>query len=202
MLREYLEDIMVASYSAIDLAHEKSGKSLAFLLTQMLGFPDRQGLGRLNTDAAISAVPTLFKVLFGNLEVLGDWIKERNQNIFHARFTRSFRPYPDFNLHTLQKAMGDAKGVDTLPGKYGQYIPSGTVIFYASGRLSTSKNAKAKLGPNDWLYVEIGYTFHIATGAILKSQKQPVRPRLYARFYGSGIDEGYRETNYLKGLSG
>jgi hypothetical protein len=76
--------------------------------------------------------------------------------------------------------------------------PSGTVIFYASGRLSSPKTAKAKLGPNDWLYVEIGYHFHIATGAISKNKKQPVRPRLYAHFNGGTGDGGYTETNYLK----
>jgi hypothetical protein len=193
MLREYLEDIRVASYSAIDLAPEKHGKSLACLLTDMLGFPDRAGLGKLHSDTAISHVPDLFTILFGNLEVLADWVKEHNQNIFHTRFTRGFRPVPHFRLHALQKAIGDTKGTDgpdQLPGERGQYIQSGAVQFYAYGKIS-------KTISNDWFYVEIGYAFDIATGTISKNKNQPVRPRLYADFVGRDF-ECYKPTNSLK----
>jgi hypothetical protein len=136
MLREYLEDIMVASYNLIDLAPGgQHGTSLAFLLSQMLGC----GLGRLNSDRAIGDIPHLFKLLFGNLEVLGDWIREHNQGICKTRFSRNFESWPGFNLRALRNALNEAKGVGELPGKFGQNVPSGAVWFNAWGKISSSK---------------------------------------------------------------
>jgi len=180
MLQEYLEDIGVASYDIIDLASDKEGRSLAFLLIQILGFPHFHGLGKLHSDKAINDTPKLFKILFGNLEVLGDWIKDHNQSIFRTRFTRRFKPAPIINLNALRKSLAkDASGADI---GLGDHVRGGEVYFYASGKIANPRGGKQTLTANDWLYVEVGYWFSLSKGGF----PIPTTMWLYANFFWRG----------------
>jgi hypothetical protein len=207
MLRDYLEDIGVASYSGIDLEPEQDGKSVAFLLTQVLGFPHRHGLRRLHSDRAITEVPALFKKLFGNLEVIGEWVKNANPLVFRNRFTRKFRPETTLDFRALQRGLEKIQHEEgelsegVLPGN-GSLIRSGTVTFYTQGKFSSPAKGKVRLGSNDWLYVELGFVFEISKGSLDADNAFASRaPQvyLYASFYGRGLDEA---TTYSKPLRG
>jgi hypothetical protein len=198
LLCEYLEDIDVGTYEVIDIASSKSGKPLTFLLTQVLGFPHSHGLGRLHSDHAVSEFPKLFKILFGNLEAVAEWIKSENRSIFRTRFTRKIMPTPYLDLKDLNRALSKNGGrkanlgrENELPGGLDQYIQSGIVWFYAEGKITNPPGRKRVLGPNDWVYVEVGYGFEISVG------DRNTRPSIYVyanfRWSGSGKDPAYKE---------
>lgn len=181
LFRGYLEDIGVASYQVIDL--KKEWKEVAFLLTQCLGFPHRQGLGKLHSQAAVSAVPVLLKRMFDNLEVLGEWVRDHNQNLIAHSCTRRFTPRPSYNLKALGKAIASEQDENApLPGERGKYVRSGVVYFHANGTLAL----RTKGGNTPpWFGLEIGYGLSITTKPEVK--EEPIDVELYAAFLGNGI---------------
>lgn len=205
MLCDYLEDIAVGTYRPIDLRTEE--RPLAFMMTQMLGFPHAQGLGRLHAREAVSAFPQLLQRMFDDLEYVAEWIHQANRSNIKTRFTRGLRPHQWFNLSQLVKGVnkalekGDVRDVDVLPGAPGKYVHEGDVYFYAYGRIRSGPHSTPKLrNQKDWLYVEVGFGFHIRRGSGRgASEARIVKPFLYTSFYGNKIKVGdaYEETPYL-----
>lgn len=160
MVCDYLEDIGVTSYREIPT---DDYSSLAFGLVKMLGFPHRHGLGKLNSDQAISAFPGMLQTIFGNLEYLGDVVRARNSRLIGTRFTRGFRPHPYLKLDKiakdLQKDPPDKGCIDELSERYGQFVDSGFVEFYAQGRIRSPNGAKSTQGNGRYLYVGIDFSF-------------------------------------------
>ena len=150
MLREYLEDIGVGTYRQIE--DEVKDRSLAFALTQILGFPHAQGLGRLHTKEAIKAVPQLMQRMLDNLEYAAEWVRQANRPSIRTQFIRGFRPIPWFDLRSLGKSVNkyvktydlSAEG-DYLPGRAGQYVRGGEVFFYAYGKNLSGPGVTPKL---------------------------------------------------------
>lgn len=185
MVRDYLEDIGVANYRKIDLA-PRAARSMAFLLVKMLGFPHAHGKKRLESERAVSELPGILQTVFGNLQFLGDVLKERNEATIRTRFTMNFRPYPELDLPRLAKVLAKEQpdDVDFLPGVYGRFVKSGHVSFSAIGKIHSPPKAKQKLRKDDFLYVQIGYDFEIATG---KDEKL-IRPYVWAGFFAGSFN--------------
>ncbi|MGH6877543.1 MAG: hypothetical protein ACREHV_09230, partial [Rhizomicrobium sp.] len=97
MFREFLEDSGM-TYREIDLKKEMS--ALVFMSKQMLGIEKK--LGRTRSSASVEAVPDLMRRFFGNLDVLGNWAFEKNNNreLFTQRFRRNFSVAPEYQLST------------------------------------------------------------------------------------------------------
>jgi hypothetical protein len=197
LLRDYLEDIGVSSYKIIQLDAAKDGKAVALLLTQLLGFPHAHGLGRLHSDRAVSFIPDFFRAVLGNLEVFSDWIGDANADLFSQRFTRKFRPLQYYDLDAVRKCTLEGSEA-FLPGRPGEHVQSGSVYFFAQGRIASHPKAKMKLGRDDWLYAEVGYDFTISRGSLLKDKNNPVTVALYATFYGRGFEAAEWITPYGK----
>jgi hypothetical protein len=186
MVRDYLEDIGVATYQTIDL--DADGKSVAFLLVKTLGFRHAHGKGRLKSERAVSELPRILQKVFGNLQFLADIVKERNSGTINTRFNMDFRPRPKFHLAKLGKALTKRESndeIDVLPGEFGQYVDSGSVEFSASGSIHSALGAKKKLERDGWLYVELGYEFEISTGR----DAELIKPYIWAGFWGRGLEE-------------
>lgn len=66
LLCRYMEDIGVGVYREFERSDDRP---VSFLLVQLLGFPNKTGLGRLQSDEATRSVPKLFETLLGNMEV-------------------------------------------------------------------------------------------------------------------------------------
>jgi hypothetical protein len=176
MICDYLEDIGVGTYRVIDL--KKEGTYLAFLLTQMLGFPHQQGMGKLHSDLAVSKAPELMRELFGNLEVLGEWARYKNRKLIGTRFARKLAIEPEVSHKKLRRKLRDSGDeVDELPDGIQKYVEAGTISFKASGHIRNSS-----MPPGVYLIVEIGYWLYME-----KNDKR-IYPGLYSYFYGSHLD--------------
>jgi hypothetical protein len=138
LIADYLEDIGVTVYKALSFSSPSGERTLPLLLTQMLGFPHSHGLGRLYSDGAIRELPSVMAVLFGNLQVLGDWIRSANQDCFSTRFTRKFKSQPYGNLAAMAKSADDPNDSPVLD----KYIHSGYVYFYTQGRIAAEQMLK------------------------------------------------------------
>lgn len=195
MLCDYLEDIGVTSYREIP-AEDYS--SLAFGLVKMLGFPHRHGLGKLNSDQAISAFPGMLQTIFGNLEYLGDVVRARNSRLIGTRFTRGFRPHPYLKLDKvakdLQKYPPEEGCIDELSDDYGQFVDSGFVEFYAHGRIRSSNSAEPTPRNGKYLYVSIGLSFDLQRNR----KGQLINFRSGAGFYGSDLDLVWHSKRHQK----
>lgn len=195
MVRDYLKDIDVASYKSLNIADDRDIKAICFLLVQLIGFRHEHGYGRLQSDHAVSMLPSILEVLLNNLAVLGEWAATRNPAFFSTRFSRKFRARPYLDLPALRNDLSgeSLSDEDLLPGADGKYVKSGTVLFYAQGKFRTS------LVPGQrWFYQEFGYTFDLPTGDETKKKRNaPFGMKLYAAFSWPN-DEAYVETRYLE----
>jgi hypothetical protein len=191
MLIGYFGDIGVTKYEMIDLVEERT--ELLFLIVQTLGFPHRNGLGRLHSQNAIVAAPSIIRRLFENLEFLGEWIKNSNQTLFKRKFAAKFTPLPKLDIKTLKGALNKLDDNDltepaVLPGDYGRFVKSGSLYFYSLGALSVqSPAAKNK----KWLYCEIGFDLHVPVASERHDNGKahaPVILTLCARIFGEGLN--------------
>ena len=173
MVGEYLEDIGVATYQSIDLA--KQSKAISFFLVQTLGFTHKHGLGKLNSQSSITALPNLLTSFFGNLEVLGEWVKNANPSLFAQRFSRRYRPSPLFDIKPLRKAIEKASDKEPMFLPTEKFVKSGTVSFELTGSFTGHK----------WLAIYLGYYFHIEANSLEK--EQPAGLYMFAAIQGSGV---------------
>lgn len=188
MICDYMEDIGVTGYRKIDLKNDQ--KQLIFLLTQLLGFPNRNGMGRWQaSDNAVAGAPDLLAKLYGNLEMLGDWLRTANPDLIKVRFRRRFYTEPYFALQKLEKALTDRKKdsekIAILPGDgMAGYVKGGVVFFDGIGTLSSQKG--------DWLELGFGYALEVQMG------DQQCRLWLYSQFNSrQRLETTYHETPYL-----
>jgi hypothetical protein len=132
-----MEDNNVVGYRMVDL---QRNKQLSFLLTQLLGFPGKAGMGKQGSDDAVSAGPEILSKMFGNLEMLGDWIRGENLNLIRIRFTRKFTIEPWFDLKAVGKTLkkwenekkdrnGAKEDPNVLPGNMAKYVRVAGSIF-------------------------------------------------------------------------
>jgi hypothetical protein len=180
MMKDYLEDIGVASYQPLTI----NSSSVKFFLTQALGFPHKQGLGKLHSRSAIEELPKIMRQMFSNLEAVGEWVRDANRDAFSQRFTVKYKPRPEYDLKSLRKIIPDDCNQDAaeLPAQAEKYIKSGTVIFYAWGGLANAP----------WLGLELGICLSIEKNP--KDKKKAVSASMYAAFVGGGM-ESYASSN-------
>jgi hypothetical protein len=182
MFRDYLRDIGVSSYQTIDLT--KDSKKIAFFLAQALGFPHSSGLGRLHSRVAADEMAEMFKKMFGNLEAIGEWVRNANQDLFAHRFVRKYSPSPYFDIRMLKRALASVhENEGELPGD-GKLVRSGYVHFFTNGRFSPTA-ARSTGNKAKWLQVELGISLWLERDA--ETRDRPVSIMLYAEFYGSGL---------------
>ena len=184
MLSGYLKDIGVTKYETIDLVNER--KEIAFFLAQALGFPHKTGLGKLYSRNAVLKVPEIVGKLYGNAEVLGEWLKNSNPSLLRHRSSRKFRPYPVYDLKALARALNarpaDSDDEGEIPGLYGQFVRAGTVYFYAHCAIGPGDD-EAKSG--NWLYVQLGFGLTLERKP--EDREAPVSLSIYAGFEGNGL---------------
>lgn len=202
MICEYMEDINVVGYRAVNLKEEDRDLSLFF--AQQLGFPGRHGLRIRQSDDALAAIPGILSRLFGNLELLGEWIRgSGNEELIPVRFMRKFEIQPYFDLVKLHKKLTKVAAVvgDTssreppfLPDSMQKYVTGGEVYFYAWGSIPIQ---------GGWMGVQIGYTFSLCTQTQKpksKTKKANCAFSLYASFFGKGLDsrDTWESTDILR----
>ena len=196
LLCDYLKDIGVVSYKTIDFKTET--KEIVFFLAQALGFPHKHGLGKLHSQKAVDKMPETLAKMLGNLEVLGEWVRDQNQGLFRHRFVRRYRPRPMFDVAALKKALATCgDDLAEMPGS-GKFVKSGSVEFSAQGAIGGSEVGKDGEGTGpEWLACEIGVSFWIET----KPEEKGLPPHMtfYACFYGAGLrwEDNYCEKSTL-----
>ena len=168
----------MAKYETIDLVKER--KEICFFLAQVLGFPHRNGLGRLYSNKAVRAAPSYMEKLYGNAEVIGNWLKDFNPSLIRQKSTCKFVPRPYFDLDGLRRAIpaGTTSNnkCDELPGDWGQFIKGGNATFYSSSAIGRGEDK------NNWLYVSVGF------GLVTPENKDAhINMFLYAGFQGNGL---------------
>ena len=147
LVRNYLEDIGVATYRHIDI-NSTEGKTLTFMTAKMLGFPHSGGLGRNNSVATISTIPDLMQKFFSNLELIGDWVRSSNKHLFPQSFTRDFISRPQYDKKSLQNALKD-------PNYEISHAKHGLVNFHCRGTIKTATKKS--------VHVELGYHIYLET---------------------------------------
>lgn len=178
LLCKYLEDIGVGVYRALD---QTERKHLSFLLVQLLGFPHKTGMGKLQSQSAAESIPLYFETFLGNAEVIGEAIRRSNIDLFPKSFGRRFSVSPNVNYPKLREALNrkvrrkEKLEVDSLGS---HYVESGIVFFSAIGSPKVPRKAS-----NEWYHLEVGYAFEIERGS------GEVRSYLYGLIEGSGISD-------------
>jgi hypothetical protein len=124
--------------------------------------------------------------------MLGEWVREYNQALFATRFTRKFKPVPRGNLEAMVKEADNPTESDINS----HFISSGYVSFFTYGRIRSAPKSKLRLSADDWLNLEIGYSFYISTGALADDRQNPTRVALYAAIEGRELPYLFRETTY------
>ncbi len=183
----YLEDIGVGVYQQIQ---KRDGKALAFLMAQMLGFPSKTGMGKLQSEATVRRGPQLVTTLLGDMEVMGEWLRRPNESIMPTRSSTRFWIEPWLDHKKLRRDIRDTGNViDSLPNEFTPYVGGGRVYFVAHGSLHDRR-----MKGNDFLRVELGFGLELEKGA------SSVRFVVYARFMGNKFDtdDTYMESNYFK----
>ncbi|MCW2189471.1 hypothetical protein AB7M45_002241 [Bradyrhizobium elkanii] len=171
----YLEDIGVGVYQSINLNGQDSSTA-KFLLVQMLGMPHQTGLGRLQSASSVTAGPQLMNKLLGNVEVIGERVRDANSSLLPARFQRRFYVNHYFDVARLKRAVRDLSTHDELPKSTGAYASGGYTYFCATGTLRDSSRAKGR----STIALEVGFTLE------LEMRKQSLQLYAYAELRGDG----------------
>lgn len=150
LVADYLRDIGVAAYRQINMRDSKEGKALTYMVAKMLRLPHSHRLGKLNSDATITAIPELLEKIFGNLEVFGSRIRTSNRDTFRKAFTRGFLSCPQYD-HKAMKRVVDGKS-DELGD-----APGGVVYFFTKGTLDRKVTGV-------WADIECGYALSLKSG--------------------------------------
>jgi hypothetical protein len=186
MLCEYLEDIRVTTYRSLELHKNGADRTaMMLLLNQMLGFPHAHGLGRLNSDNALSKGPSLITQVMNNLQIVGERLQIQNRYLTKVRPTREFVVIPHFDLQRLHGTIGkflgqnpmSARKPDRIPGSRGQFVRSGEVDFFLKQRLQADR----------WLYLCAGIIFNLNR---IKSNSS-LKWHLWAGFQWPGTENDY-----------
>ena len=186
LLCDYLEDIGVGIYRKVD---RNDRRALAFLMAQMLGFPPQAGMGRLQGEAAVRRGPQLISLLLGNVEVIGEWVRQSNKDIMRVHCSTRFWSDPWLNHKKLRKNLGaSGGGADSLPKGYWSYVEGGEIDFQANVSVRNER-----LVTNDYLHLQLGF------GLKLEKAGSSVQAFAYTSFKGKGIDfdDTYKATNYF-----
>jgi hypothetical protein len=101
MLRDYLEDIGVASYQTFNI----DDSQVRFFLVHSLGLKYKHGLGKLYSNDAVNQIPEIISKMFNNLEVIAEWIRDSNRQSIPQRFARRYVPVQEFELKALDRAL-------------------------------------------------------------------------------------------------
>lgn len=187
LICHYLEEIGVGIYREIGTP---DSKALAFLMVQMLGFPHQTGMGKLYSEATVQRGPPLLTTLLADLEVVGEWVRRSNEKIMKTRCSTRFVIEPWLDHKKLRRGISKSGDkVDTLPGRFRNYVGGGFVYFYATGSLSDKHSPQG-----EWLRLELGFGLEQEKGA------SSVRVFAFTDFYGNHLksDDTYEESKYFK----
>lgn len=151
MILEYLEDIGVDSYRAIDLTKDRV--ALTFLIVQMANFSHNTGFGKLQGEVTVRRGLELLGFMLGNANVFADWIHESNKSQMRIRPNRRFVVEPGYAPATLKKAaQRNSNGENITPDG----PKEATLYVYTRGKLAI------KGAPKQWFYVDLGHAVSIA----------------------------------------
>jgi hypothetical protein len=185
----YLEDIGVGIYRKIELKGEQ-GSAAKFLLAQMLGFPHAAGMGRLQGADSVRAGPELLKALLGDIEYIGEWIRQANLKIVPQHFNQRFWINPKFDHKKLRNALrnGDDVIEQLPPAGIWKYVQGGTMYFESTGTIRIRRRIS-------------DYRLNVVVGIGLELDRgDKVKPYVYSYFqHGQqfGEDDTYDESDYL-----
>lgn len=186
LLCDYLEEIGVGIYRQVT---RDDRKALAFLLAQMLGFPHQAGMGKLQSDATVRRGPQLISLLLSDVEIVGEWVREPNEDIMRTRCATRFWINPWLDHKRLRKNLRDSGNkTDALPKGLWRYVEGGLIYFVANVGVRNGH-----LATNDYLHLELGF------GLELEKAGSAVRFFVYTGFKGRNIDikDTYEDTNYF-----
>jgi len=193
MLADYLKDIGVAKYETIDLV--KHQKEVSFFLAQALGFPHVNGLGRLYSNNAATVVPEIIKTMYGNAEVLGDWLKSSNRDLLRQKSTRKFFPIQYYDLNALGKEVAKKKTAQASELQISPaLITGGYVRFFFSNMIGHGSNEDEK---GNGLCVRVGFDLGLMKNP--KDKESPIEFWMYAEFSGNKL-KSVSEFKQLKGF--
>lgn len=173
MLRDYLEDIGVASYQTFDIHDSR----VRFFLVHSLGLKYNHGLGKLYSNDAVNEIPKIISKMFNNIEVIAEWIQESNRQSIPQRFSRRYVPVQELELKSHGRVVSKrSEETGELPGKTGQFVKSGTMYFYAEGKIKSKS----------WLHLEVDIGLKMDPIG-----ENPVDVELTATFFGDGLKPQY-----------
>lgn len=185
----YLEDIGVGIYREIDLKGEQ-GPAAKFLLAQMLAFPHAAGMGRLQGADNVRAGPELMKELLGNVEYIGELIRDANIKIIPQHFNQRFWIEPKFDHKKLRNVLRESGDViEELPPGIWRYVKGGSIYFQSLGTIRLQKNL-----PYDRLNVTVGIGLELDIGGKVKTY-------VYSSFHHGkqfSEDDTYDNSDYLR----
>lgn len=186
LLCDYLEDIGVGIYRPVN---RDDRKALAFLMAQMLGFLHQHGMGRLQSEAAVRRGPQLISLLLGNVEVIGEWLRQQNEAIMRTHCATRFWIDPWFDHKKLRKnILTSGERVDRLPKGFTRYVEGGQIYFVANVSVQNGRLAR-----HDYLHLELGF------GLELQKAGSLVRAFVYSGFNSKGLnfEDTSEYTNYF-----
>jgi len=129
--------------------------------------------------------------MYGNLEVIGDWVKGGNAQCIGTKFSRKFQPRAIYNLAGLAKKIFAQEGQGPLPGIYGQYVSSGSLLFFTNGSIKS-----IKAGKKNWLNIELGFDLYLDRAPI--DAAAPITVALYVGFSGAKLEWSEARSSNLK----
>lgn len=159
----------MSSYREIDVRKENA--HLAFVLSQMLGFPKRRELNGQPSRCSGDDVPDTFAKLYGNLEALGDWILQANSAAEQKLFVRKFFVYPNLDTKRVLKEANNIHNIEGFPFEVARFVDGGEVLFFATAPIPQSAKSK---GCN----IEFGFDLVLERGNLVSLY-------LYSAFHAS-----------------
>jgi hypothetical protein len=192
MVLEYLEDVGM-TYRQVNLKQDR--KPLMYMATRLLGCPSQ--FGRTSGAPSIEALPKLMEIFFGNLAVLGDWVRSKNRTVIPLRFRRHLLIEPDYDLpkRTFRMNADNMKHEERVASIVEKLeVTGGTVWLYSEATFQCPKIGQ-------WAGFDFGYWYWLAKG------EQP-EVGLYVNFWWQGRnkeledrpdqDSPYWESDNLK----
>ena len=160
--------------------------ALLLLMVNSLSFPNRHGLGKLNTLKRITKdVPRTFETILNNTSVIGTMFYEGIAfNSFHKRPTLEYKFHPHINIKKSQSRLSilEEKNEETITRLEKDEIEFGEFNSYAYLKFK---------GGDRWLYITFGYSYQLEKG---KDKSKALQSKLFAEINGEQVEYDYEET--------
>lgn len=186
MVMDYLEDIGVTSYQAINL--QKQHKALTFLGVQMLGFDPFAGFGKLAATETTALSGRLLETLTQNAAVFGDWLYNDNLKLFSQQPIARFKTEVGCRRSALQKAVERHDDVDEALVLDDRIIQEGSIYVF-----SAPKFGGPMRGAKGWMYVTMGFQVWLE-----RNNRDGAHISLYAQFDSDQFEGAWDESEWLE----